>query len=87
MAAEALQLHVEGMTEGREPIPEPSSLDSMMTYPGNWDAVAFLVDLTVQPAALVRINVLLPESPAAIDRTTTDRSRFLAEAACAKLRT
>jgi predicted RNase H-like HicB family nuclease len=88
MAAEALQFHVEGMVEDREPVPEPSSLEAIMTHADNRDAVAFLVDLAAGPAALVQVNILLPESlVAAIDRTATDRSRFLAEAARAKLRT
>jgi len=86
MAAEALQFHVEGMTEDREPVPEPSSLEVIMTHADNRDAVAFLVDLAAGPAALVQVNVPPPESLVApIDRTTTDRSRFLAEAARAKL--
>lgn len=86
MAAEALQLHVGGMTEDGEPVSEPSSLDAIMTHADSWDAVAFLVDLAAQPAALARINVLLPESlVAAIDHATADCSRFLAEAARAKL--
>ena len=86
MAAEALQFHVEGMMEDREPVPEPSSLEAVMTHADNRDAVAFLVDLAAGPAALVQVNILLPESLlAAIDRTTTDRSRFLAEAARAEL--
>ena len=86
MAAEALQFHIEGMTEDQEPIPEPSSLETVMAQPKNRDAVAFLVDLPVQPAALMQVKVMLPGSLLdAIDRTTTDRSRFLAEAARAKL--
>ena len=86
MAAEALALHVEGMVEDREPVPEPSGLDRVMDDPANREAVAFLVDVATQPAKAVRINVMLPEDLVkAIDRTTTNRSRFLAEAARAKL--
>ena len=86
MAAEALQFHIKGMTEDQEPIPEPSSLKTVMAQPENRDAVAFLVDLSVQPAALMQVKVMLPGSLLdAIDRITTDRSRFLAEAARAKL--
>ena len=87
MAAEALTLHVEGLVEDREPIPEPSGLDAVMADLENRDAVAFLVDVGTSPAKAIRINVMLPEDlVAAIDRTTTNRSRFLAEAARAKLR-
>jgi predicted RNase H-like HicB family nuclease len=86
MAAEALDLHVEGMLEDRQPIPEPSPLDAIMNDPDNRDAVAFLVETGTKPAKSVRINVMLPQDVVmAIDRVTTNRSRFLAEAAKAKL--
>jgi predicted RNase H-like HicB family nuclease len=86
MAAEALELHVEGMVEDQEPIPEPSSLDAIMSDLENRNAVAFLVETTTQPAKSVRINVMLPQDViVAIDRVTKNRSRFLAEAAKAKL--
>ena len=52
MAAEALALHVEGMLEDREPIPEPSSLDTIMNDPENRDAVAFLVEVPTRPICL-----------------------------------
>jgi predicted RNase H-like HicB family nuclease len=86
MAAEALELHLEGMMEDREPIPEPSSLDTIMDDPANRDAVAFLVETAVRPVKAIRINVMLPEDLVqAIDRVTRNRSRFLAEAAKSKL--
>ncbi|MBV9785144.1 MAG: type II toxin-antitoxin system HicB family antitoxin [Acidisphaera sp.] len=86
MAAEALALHVGGMVEDGEPIPPASSLDTVMADRENRDAVAFLVELATHPAKAVRINVMLPEDLVeAIDRTTRNRSRFLAEAARAKL--
>jgi len=86
MAAEALELHVEGMLEDSAPIPEPSSLDAVMGWPENRDGVAFLVEIPTRPAKAVRINVMLPaDLVAAIDRTTRNRSRFLAEAAREKL--
>lgn len=86
MAAEALEFHVEGMVADGEAIPEPSLLDAVMADPHNRDAVAFLVDVPTRPAKAVRVNVMLPEDLVeAIDRATTNRSRFLAEAARAKL--
>jgi predicted RNase H-like HicB family nuclease len=86
MAAEALELHIEGMLEDNEPIPEPTSLDAVMDDPGNRDAVGFLVEVPVRAAKSVRINVMLPQDVVtAIDRVTSNRSRFLAEAAKAKL--
>jgi predicted RNase H-like HicB family nuclease len=86
MAAEALALHVAGMREDRDPVPDPSTLDAIMSDSANRDAVAFLVDIAARPSRSVRVNVMLPEEIVeAIDRKTTNRSRFLTEAARAKL--
>lgn len=86
MAAEALEFHIQGMSEDGEAIPEPSLLDAVMADPHNRDAVAFLVDIPTRPAKAMRVNVMLPEDLVeAIDRAATNRSRFLAEAARAKL--
>jgi predicted RNase H-like HicB family nuclease len=86
MAAEAIELHVEGMLEDHEPIPEPSTLDTIMDDPENRDAVAFLVEVGARPTKSLRINVTLPEDlVAAIDRVAKNRSRFLAEAAAQAL--
>lgn len=87
MAAEALEFHIAGMREDREPVPEPATLDAIMADPQNRDAVAFLVEFGTHPAKSVRINVMLPEDlVAAIDRVAPNRSRFLADAALANLR-
>ncbi len=87
MAAEALALHIEGMVEDGEPIPVPSTLDTIMDDIANRDAVAFLVETAARPVKAVRVNVMLPEDVVReIDRATNNRSRFLAEAARAKLR-
>mgnify|MGYP006268306001 CR=1 FL=1 len=43
MAAEALALHLEGMTEDGEAIPEPSSLEAVMADPIHRDCVAIAV--------------------------------------------
>ena len=86
IAAEALALHVEGMSQDNEPIPEPSSLETIMADPHNRDAMGFLVDVATKPSHTVRLNVTLPEDLVqAIDAATSNRSRFLAEAAQAKL--
>jgi predicted RNase H-like HicB family nuclease len=86
MAVEALQLHIKGMMEDHEPIPEPAGLDAVMDDPDNHDGVAFLVDVATKPARSVRVQVMLPEDVVvAIDRTTNNRSRFLTEAAKARL--
>ena len=85
MATEALALHIEGMVEDGAAIPEPSSLDAIMADPHHNDAVAVLVDAPVRQVS-VRVNVSLPkELLTAIDRVSTNRSRFLAEAAREKL--
>ena len=87
MAAEALSLHVEGMIEDSEAIPEPSSLVAIMADPANADAVAFLVDVPVETTRAVRVNITIPEDLLKqIDRATNNRSKFLANAARAALR-
>lgn len=86
MAAEALQFHVDGMLADHEPIPEPSPLDVVMADKHNTHSVATLIDVAVKPAKSIRVNVMLPEDVVqAIDRTSPNRSRFLADAARAKL--
>ena len=53
MAEEALALHVEGMVEDGEAIPEPSTLEEMMSDPDNRSGVAILVSVkTEQPKAV-----------------------------------
>ncbi len=87
MAAEALALHIHGMMEDGELLPTPSSLDAIMEDRANKDAVAFLVDSAGAPPRGIRLNVILPEDLVReIDRSTRNRSRFLAEAAREKLR-
>jgi predicted RNase H-like HicB family nuclease len=43
MAEEALALHIEGLVEDGEAIPEASSLEAIMADPENRDGVAILV--------------------------------------------
>lgn len=86
MAEEALAFHVEGLVEDGETIPEPSSLDVIMTEPANREAVAILVALKGQGAKAVRLNITLPEDILSrIDRFAAanglSRSGFLARAA------
>ena len=45
MAEEALALHVEGMIEDGEAIPEPSTLEAVMLDPDNRDGIPMLVPL------------------------------------------
>jgi hypothetical protein len=86
-AAEAWELHVKGMKEDGQSIPESTSLDAIMADSENRDAVAFLVGVPARPTRSIRINVMLPEDlVAAIDRVATNRSRFVADAAIATLK-
>lgn len=57
MAAEALALHVEGLLEDGETLPEPSALDSLVRDPALKDAVAFLVPLDDSAGKAVCINI------------------------------
>jgi predicted RNase H-like HicB family nuclease len=61
MAAEALSLHIAGMREDGERIPEPSTLDDLRRDPARKDSVAFLVELA-EPEKTVRFNVTARES-------------------------
>ena len=60
MAAEALSLHIQGMIEDGEAIPEPSSIDALANDPAREGAVAFLVEAE-PPDKAVRINITARE--------------------------
>ncbi len=86
MAVEALALHLEGLAEDGEAVPEPSSLEEIMTDPVNRDGVAVLVPAPTPVVKSVRINVTLPADVLEqIDRHAESegftRSGFLAHAA------
>ncbi len=86
MAAEALALHLEGMVADGEAIPEPSSLEDIMSNKENLDGVAVLIPAPAQAAKTVRVNITLPEDVLSeIDRYAEregfTRSGFLAQAA------
>lgn len=68
LAVEALTLHMAGMIEDGEVIPEPSTLDELARDPAMKDAVAFLVSAEA-PEKTVRVNITARESQIeAIDR-------------------
>ena len=90
MAEEALALHVEGMVEDGEAIPEPSSLEAVMADPDHKDGVAILVSLKADARKAVRINITLPEDvlrevDAFAEAEGLTRSGFLARAARAAM--
>ncbi len=60
LAEEALALHVTGMMEDGDAIPEPSSLENVMQEAENRDGVAILVPLRMSPKT-VRVNITIPE--------------------------
>jgi predicted RNase H-like HicB family nuclease len=59
-AAEALSLHIAGMIEDGERIPEPSTVDDVVNDPAMHAAVAFLVPARLERT--VRVNVTARES-------------------------
>jgi predicted RNase H-like HicB family nuclease len=73
LAVEALTLHMAGMLEDGEPLPEPSTLDEVAKDPAMEGAVAFLVSAE-PPEKTVRINITARESQIeAIDRLARAR--------------
>lgn len=85
MAAEALALHIAGMIEDGEQIPEPSSLDDLQNDPAMKGSVAFLVEVA-EPERTVRINITARESQIAeIDRRASaakmSRSAYMVQRA------
>lgn len=92
MAAEALALHLEGLSADGEAIPEPSTLDEVMADAENRSGVAVLVDPPKAIARAVRVNITLPADMLdEIDRFAEaeglTRSGFLARAARKELAT
>lgn len=85
-AAEALELHVEGLLEDGQAIPEPSALDDIDVT----GAVPTLVPLAEQSRRILRLNITMEEGLVrSVDEAATrkglSRSAFLAEAARAAL--
>lgn len=87
MAGEALGLHIQGMIEDGEPIPEPSTLDELAGDPDMHGAVAVLITPDM-PERTVRFNITARQSQLeAIDRLAKkagmNRSAFLVHSALA----
>lgn len=86
MAEEALALHIEGLAEDGEALPEPSSLEAVMADPENRGAVAVLVQAPAAATKTVRVNITLEERvlqriDAYAESHGFTRSGFLARAA------
>ncbi|MBA1143178.1 type II toxin-antitoxin system HicB family antitoxin [Mesorhizobium neociceri] len=86
MAEEALAFHVEGLVEDGEAIPEPSSLEDVMSDKDNLSGVAILVALKAEATKVVRVNVTIPEDVLSqidqyAERHGYSRSGFLTAAA------
>jgi len=84
MAIQALALHIGGMAEDGEPIPEPSTIDDVAEDPAMKGAVAFLVSVDMEKT--VRLNITAKESQiAAIDQQADaagmTRSAYMVRAA------
>jgi len=84
MAVEALTLHIEGMAEDGEAIPEPSTIDDVAEDPAMKGAVAFLVGVDL--GKTVRVNITAQESQInAIDRKAGEvgmtRSAYMVQSA------
>jgi hypothetical protein len=61
MAAEALALHIRGMIEDGDAVPEPSKLDDIAKDAAKHGAIAFMVSVDA-PDATVRVNITARES-------------------------
>jgi predicted RNase H-like HicB family nuclease len=89
-AEEALALHLAGMAEDREAIPEPTPFDRIERDPEVIEAARLLVRAEM-PGRIVRVNVtfdegLLSAADAAASRLGQSRSAFLADAVRGALR-
>ena len=60
MATEALAFHLEGLAEDGEAVPEPSSLEAIMSAKENRDGVAVLIAAPDVEVKSVRINITMP---------------------------
>ncbi|MGA7462755.1 MAG: type II toxin-antitoxin system HicB family antitoxin [Candidatus Korobacteraceae bacterium] len=82
LAPEALTLHIQGMIEDGEAIPEPSTLDELASDPARRGAVCFLVSANPVEDKAVRVNITARASQIRkiddlADRAGLTRSAFL----------
>lgn len=87
MAHDALSLHIKGMLEDGECIPDPSKLEDIIAEPAYSDAVAILVvTVSETKSRSVRVNITVPEDvlrkiDAVAKKRGMSRSAFLINAA------
>jgi predicted RNase H-like HicB family nuclease len=84
MAAEALAGHVAILEEDGQAVPEPSSLDELLSHQDRADALMVLIDLDPSLLRSERVNVMIPRHLLGrIDAVAGERgrSRFFVEAA------
>ncbi len=87
MAKEALSLHIKGMIEDGEQLPDPSKLEEIMADPDFADTAVYLVvDVPDTKPRTVRVNITIPELTlkqidAAARKRGMSRSSFLVYAA------
>ncbi len=84
MAVEALSVHIEGIMEDREAIPNPSTLDELANDPAMKGAVAFLADVDVGEKA-ERFNITARRSQMEeIDRRAKRERTLITARECRK---
>lgn len=86
MATAALAFHLEGLAEDGEAVPEPSSLEAIMSAKENREGVAVLIAAPDAEVKSVRINITMPadvldQIDQYAEREGFTRSGFLAQAA------
>jgi|SRR5579872_2274850 len=81
-AEQALDGHIAVMMNHDEPIPPSSDIESIPHDPEVHEVARILVGVDIPSTKTQRVNVTLPEDLLRrIDAATTNRSRFLAQAA------
>ena len=90
MAKEALELHMHGMLEDGDDIPEPQCLDAIMDDPDFADGFGFIVDIA-PPSKTVRINITANSHDIELIDTyakkeNLSRSQFLVDSAITRIK-
>ena len=78
MAEDALALHVDGLVEDGEALPEPFTLDAIIELPDSKGGVAICVAVKTEAPKCIRVNVALPKDILErIDKSATSRGTHL----------